>query len=293
MTLSVCVFCASAGGLPEVHRAAARELGAELAGRGHRLVYGGGNVGLMGEVARSVHEHGGTVIGVIPQGLVDRELAYDPADELLVTATMRERKAEMDARADAFVALPGGFGTLEELLEVLTLRQLRLHDRPIVLVNVAGYWDPFLSMVADMVDQGFAPLGEGVLFQVAKTAAEAVDLAEAGPTPIPGAYDGRGAPVEALEEAAVEDWTEPGAALERPAHRKIVHAGRRATGQLDPDHGDVLRDRAPRPAQPAGQPGGAVVEDHQLALEQEDRPLRRPGRVGCRRRPGEGWTGRR
>jgi uncharacterized protein (TIGR00730 family) len=117
------------------------------------------------------------------------------------------RKAEMDARADAFVALPGGFGTLEELLEVLTLRQLRLHDRPIVLVNVAGYWDPFLSMVADMVDQGFAPLGEGELFQVAKTAAEAVDLAEAGPTPIPGAYDGRGAPVEALEEAAVEDWT--------------------------------------------------------------------------------------
>jgi uncharacterized protein (TIGR00730 family) len=207
VTLSVCVFCSSAGGLPQAYRAAARDLGAELAGRGHRLVYGGGNVGLMGEVARSVHSHGGTVVGVIPQGLVDRELAYDPADELLVTTTMRERKAEMDARADAFVALPGGFGTLEELLEVLTLRQLRLHDRPIVLVNVAGYWDPFLSMVADMVDQGFAPLGEGELFQVAKTAAEAVDLAEAGPTPVPGAYDGRGAPVEALEEAAVEDWT--------------------------------------------------------------------------------------
>jgi uncharacterized protein (TIGR00730 family) len=117
----------------------------------------------------------------------------------------------MDARADAFVALPGGFGTLEELLEVLTLRQLRLHDRPIVLVNVAGYWDPFLSMVADMVDQGFAPLGDGALFQVAKTPAEAIDLAESGPTPIPGPYDGRGAPVEDLEEAAVEDWTaEPG-----------------------------------------------------------------------------------
>ena len=207
MTLSVCVFCSSAGGLPEVYLAAARDLGAELARRGHRLVYGGGNVGLMGEVARSVHANGGTVVGVIPQGLVDRELAYDPADELLVTTTMRERKAEMDARADAFVALPGGFGTLEELLEVLTLRQLRLHDRPIVLVNVAGYWDPFLSMVADMVDQGFAPLGDGALFQVAKAPAEAVDLAESGPTPIPGRYDGRGAPVEALEEAAVEDWT--------------------------------------------------------------------------------------
>jgi uncharacterized protein (TIGR00730 family) len=118
-----------------------------------------------------------------------------------------ERKAEMDARADAFVALPGGFGTLEELLEVLTLRQLRLHDRPIVLVNVAGYWDPFLAMVEEMVAQGFAPLGEGALFQVAKTAAEAVDLVEAGPAPIGGRFDGRGAPVEAPEEAAVEDWT--------------------------------------------------------------------------------------
>jgi cytokinin riboside 5'-monophosphate phosphoribohydrolase len=189
---SVCVFCASAGGLPEVYRAAARDLGAELARRGHRLVYGGGNVGLMGEVARSVHEHGGTVVGVIPQGLVDRELAYDPADELLVTETLRERKAEMDARADAFVALPGGFGTLEELLEVLTLRQLRLHDRPIVLVNVAGYWDPFLAMVRDMVEQGFALLGEGTLFRVAKSPAEAVDLAEAGPAPVPGRYDRRG-----------------------------------------------------------------------------------------------------
>ena len=110
----------------------------------------------------------------------------------------------MDARADAFVALPGGFGTLEELLEVLTLRQLRLHDRPIVLVNVAGYWDPFLAMVSDMVAQGFAPLGEGVLFQVAKTPAEAVDLAEAGPAPIAGPFDRRGAPAP---EAALEDWT--------------------------------------------------------------------------------------
>ena len=178
MTLSVCVYCSSAGGLAEVHRSAARDLGRELAARGHRLVYGGGNVGLMGELARSVHDHGGTMVGVIPQGLVDRELAYHRADELLVTTTLRERKAEMDARADAFVVLPGGFGTLEELLEVLTLRQLRLHDRPIVLVNVAGYWDPFLSMAAEIVALGFAPVGEGALFQVAKTPAEALDLVE-------------------------------------------------------------------------------------------------------------------
>ena len=218
MTLSVCVFCSSAGGLPEAYRSAARDLGAELAGRGHRLVYGGGNVGLMGEVARAVHEHGGTVFGVIPQSLVDRELAYEPADELVVTETLRQRKAEMDARADAFVALPGGFGTLEELLEVLTLRQLRLHDRPIVLVNVAGYWDPFLAMVEDMVAQGFAPLGEGALFKVAKTAAEAVDLAEAGPGPITGRFDSRGAPVP---EATLEDWT---AAPGDPAPRRAGDA---------------------------------------------------------------------
>jgi predicted Rossmann-fold nucleotide-binding protein len=98
---SVCVFCSFAGGLPEGYRQAARDLGAELAGRGHRLVYGGGNVGLMGEVARSVHAHGGTVIGVIPQGLVDRELAYDPADELLVTETLRDHNDTFPVRTSA------------------------------------------------------------------------------------------------------------------------------------------------------------------------------------------------
>jgi uncharacterized protein (TIGR00730 family) len=198
---SICVFCASASGLPEVYRRAARELGGELARRGHRLVYGGGDVGLMGEVARSVHEHGGTVFGAIPRSLVDRELAYGPADELVVTDTLRERKAEMDAHADAFLALPGGFGTLEELLEVITLRQLRLHHRPVVLVNVAGYYDPFLAMVGSMVGQGFAPAGEGALFRVARTPAEAVDLAELGPGPVPA---GGEPPVEAL----AEDWTD-------------------------------------------------------------------------------------
>ena len=202
MGQAICVFCASSSGLPEVHRRAARELGAELARRGHRLVYGGGNVGLMGELARSVHEHGGTVFGAIPRTLVDRELAYEPADELVVTDTLRERKAEMDAHADAFLALPGGFGTLEELLEVITLRQLRLHDRPVVLLNVAGYYDPFLAMVGSMVKQGFAPEGEGALFRVARTPAEAVDLAEMGPGPAGGSP-----PVEAL----AEDWTDTSA----------------------------------------------------------------------------------
>jgi uncharacterized protein (TIGR00730 family) len=139
------------------------------------------------------------VFGAIPRSLVERELAYGPADELVVTETLRERKAEMDARADGFIALPGGFGTLEELLEVLTLRQLHLHDRPIVLLNVAGYWDPFLAMVQAMIAQGFATHGEGFLFQVATTPEEAVDLIEAGQGRVPSGA--------ASAEALVEDWT--------------------------------------------------------------------------------------
>ncbi len=201
--LSICVFCASASELPEVYREVARRLGREIAGRGHRLVYGGGDVGLMGEVARAVHASGGEVFGAIPRSLVERELAYGPADELVVTETLRERKAEMDARADAFVALPGGFGTLEELLEVLTLRQLRLHDRPIVLVNAAGYWDPFLTMVRAMIAQGFAPAGEGHLFEVATTPEDAVALVESGPRVVPRGGP-RGVP---SVEALAEDWT--------------------------------------------------------------------------------------
>jgi uncharacterized protein (TIGR00730 family) len=197
------VFCASAGGLPEPYHQAARRLGAEIARRGHRLVYGGGNVGLMGEVARAVHAGGGTVVGVIPRSLVDRELAYGPADELLVTRTLRERKAAMDARADAFIALPGGFGTLEELLEVITLRQLGLHRRPIVLLNVAGYWDLFLALVRSLLDQGFAPRGEGALFEVADTPEKALDLAEARAEP----GDRRPRPEGAPTAALAEDWT--------------------------------------------------------------------------------------
>ena len=197
--LSLCVFCGSASGLPEVHLQAARELGREIARRGHRLVFGGSDVGLMRELARSVHRHGGRVFGAIPRALVERDLAYGATDELVVTENLRERKALMDANADAFLALPGGFGTLEELLEVITLRQLRLSDRPVVLVNVAGYYEAFLAMVRSMVAQGFAPGGEGVMFQVARTPAEAVDLAEAGPVPVAGAP-----PAEAL----AEDWTD-------------------------------------------------------------------------------------
>jgi len=198
--LSICVFCASASGLEEVYLDSARLLGKEIGRRGYRLVYGGGNVGLMREVAISVQDAGGEVFGAIPRSLVERELAYGPADELVVTETLRERKAEMDNRADAFVALPGGFGTMEELLEVLTLRQLNLHDRPIVLVNVNGFWDPFLAMVREMTVQGFAREGEGALFVVAATAEEAVEMVESS-----AGDDGRRRPPPS--DALAEDWT--------------------------------------------------------------------------------------
>jgi uncharacterized protein (TIGR00730 family) len=180
---------------------AARRLGLLIAERGHSLVYGGGNVGLMGEVARAVHDGGGRVFGAIPRALVERELAYGPADELVVTGTLRERKAEMDARADAFVALPGGFGTLEELVEVITLRQLKLHERPIVVVDVAGYYRPFVALAREMVEQGFAPAGEGTLFEVADSPEAAIGLVEAG-----AGRPAAGAAAEATVEAAVESW---------------------------------------------------------------------------------------
>lgn len=143
--MNVCVYCASSNHVPAAYVAAARELGVGLARLGWALVYGGGSVGLMGVLAEAVRAGGGPVVGVIPRALLDREVGFRAADELIVTATMRERKQIMDDRADAFVALPGGFGTLEELLEIMTLRQLGYHNKPILIVNIGGYFDPLLA----------------------------------------------------------------------------------------------------------------------------------------------------
>lgn len=142
---TICVYAASSETVPVAYRVAAEQLGALIARRGYRLIYGAGQVGLMGELARAVHAHGGHVTGVIPERLRTLELAYEEADELIVTETMRERKAIMEARADAFIALPGGFGTLEELIEVLVLKQLRYHDKPIVALNVDGAFDELFA----------------------------------------------------------------------------------------------------------------------------------------------------
>jgi uncharacterized protein (TIGR00730 family) len=176
MIRHVGVYCASSNHIDEQYFAVASEMGRLLAERGHTLVYGGGNVGLMGTVARAVHEHGGEVFGVIPDALRQIEgVAYEVADELIITETMQERKRHMFTRAEAFVVLPGGFGTLEEFMEVLTLRQLGYHHKPIALVNTNGFYEPLLELFDHYYRTGFARPRYRDLYHVAPTPADALD----------------------------------------------------------------------------------------------------------------------
>jgi uncharacterized protein (TIGR00730 family) len=153
---SVCVFCGSREGNEPAYAAAARDLGSALAGAGLRLVYGAGDVGLMGAVARAAMEAGGETFGVVPQHLVAREAGRRDLSRLVVTETMHERKKVMFMNADAIVTLPGGPGSLDELFEVLTWRQLGLHAKPVFLLNVGGYWDPLTRLLNHIVARGFA-----------------------------------------------------------------------------------------------------------------------------------------
>ncbi|MFO0806649.1 MAG: TIGR00730 family Rossman fold protein [Gemmataceae bacterium] len=151
---SVCVFCGSASGANPAYARAARELGTELVRRNLHLVYGGGRVGLMGEVATAVTAAGGNVVGVIPHALSAKEIAYTDATELIVTDSMHSRKALMADRADAFLALPGGFGTADELFEILTWAQLGIHRKPVGLLNVNGFFTPLLAWLDHIVGEG-------------------------------------------------------------------------------------------------------------------------------------------
>jgi hypothetical protein len=151
----VCVFCGASSGRGTAYLGAARSFGTELARRGLGLVYGGGRVGLMGEVANAALAGGGEAIGVIPQDLVERELAHAGLTQLHVVASLHERKALMAQLADGFVALPGGFGTLDELMEQLTWSQLGLHAKPIGLLDVEGYWRPLIALARHAVEEGF------------------------------------------------------------------------------------------------------------------------------------------
>lgn len=153
---SVCVFCGSRAGVRPAYTAAAKATGEMLARNGWRLVYGAGDVGLMGEVARSAQAAGAATFGVIPGHLLNREVGKRDLSTFIVTETMHERKKVMFMNSDAFVVLPGGGGSLDEFFEILTWRQLGLHEKPIIFLNTEGYWDPVLAMIDRIVSEGFA-----------------------------------------------------------------------------------------------------------------------------------------
>jgi hypothetical protein len=175
---TICVFCASSDDIPRHYVDLAAEVGAEIARRGHALVTGGGSVSCMGAVARAVREGGGRTVGIIPRSLLEREIADHGADELVVCNTMRERKGEMDRRSDAFITLPGGIGTLEELLEVWTARTLGMHDKPVVICDPDDAFAPLRAQIDQLISRGFARPEINDALVWCTTAAEAVRLAE-------------------------------------------------------------------------------------------------------------------
>ena len=173
--VNVCVFCASSANIDVRYLEAARELGTLLAQGGWRCVNGGGAVGLMGAITDGALDAGGEVTGVIPKFMVDKGWCYDRLEDVIVTADMHQRKQMMSDMADAVIALPGGVGTLEELLETLTWRQLGLVKKPVIILNTLGYYDPLLSMLQYAIDEGFMKPSHNQLWTVAATPQEAID----------------------------------------------------------------------------------------------------------------------
>ncbi len=177
---ALCVYCGSSGRVAATYREAASELGMRLATAGIEIVFGGGRVGLMGLVADAALAGGGRVTGIIPARLRDAELAHQGVSELVIVDSMHERKRLMAERADAFAVLPGGIGTLDETFEMLSWKQLGLHDKPIYLVDIDGYWTTLRTLLDDIVECGFAPAKTRRLLQTVSTVAELMTaLAEA------------------------------------------------------------------------------------------------------------------
>jgi uncharacterized protein (TIGR00730 family) len=180
---SLCVYCASSLGIDSRHIEAAQELGRVMAQRRVRLVYGGARIGLMGALADAVLAGGGDVIGIIPRHLDKVEVGHRGASELIVVGSMHERKNMMFEMSDAFAVLPGGFGTLDETFEILTWRKLGLHDKPVFLVDIAGFWRPLLSLIDHAIGQGFAAAGDRELYRVVATVPALLAALETAPRP--------------------------------------------------------------------------------------------------------------
>ncbi len=174
----LCVYCGSGPGRNPVYMAAAKALGTHMANQGIGLVYGGGSLGLMGEVARAVIAGGGHVVGIIPEFLVSKERMLTEVNELIVTASMHERKMTMFERSDGFVALPGGLGTLEELVEISTWAQLDRHAKPIIICDIDNYWAPLLTLISHMRQERFIREGLELKFDVVKKAEDVVTVFE-------------------------------------------------------------------------------------------------------------------
>jgi uncharacterized protein (TIGR00730 family) len=179
----LCVYCGSSGRVDEVYRAAATRLGTMLAQAGIELVYGGGRIGLMGLLADAAIAHGGRVVGIIPGHLHDHEVGHAGVSELVVVGSMHERKRRMFEMSDAFAILPGGLGTLDETFEMITWKQLGLHDKPILVIDVAGYWAPLKALTHHLVDQGFAAASTLELFRIVPRVEDVLPALAEAPAP--------------------------------------------------------------------------------------------------------------
>ena len=180
---SLCVLCGSREGTDTAYRKAAEDLGRLIARRRVRLIYGGGAIGLMGVLAHSVLFHGGAVVGVIPDFLMKWEVGHVALSDLVITRTMHDRKTRMFEMADGFVVLPGGLGTLDEAFEIITWKQLRLHDKPIVVLDVGGYWAALVALIDRAVASGFASPAVTGLFTVVDSPDKVFPALEAAPAP--------------------------------------------------------------------------------------------------------------
>jgi len=178
---SLCVYCGSSGRGRDSHHEAARRLGRLMAEAGVRLVYGGGRIGMMGLIADAVLEAGGEVVGIIPRFLDQVEVGHSGVTRMIVTDNMHERKERMAELADAFVILPGGLGTLDETFEILTWKQLQLHDKPVVIADIDGYWQPLVDLVDRMIEENYARPEHRALFRVVGSVDEVLPALEEMP----------------------------------------------------------------------------------------------------------------
>lgn len=184
MNMNICVYSSSSCTIEPVYFKAAAQLGREIALRNDTMIFGGGMLGLMGATAEAVHKNGGKVVGIIPKALNLKGVVYEYCNELVVTKGMRERKALMDSRSDAFIALPGGFGTLEELLEIITLKQLKYHSKPVVILNVNGFYDRLLEQFEYLIDNRFAKSQSRELYYVTKSTESALEYIDSYQPPV-------------------------------------------------------------------------------------------------------------